>query len=285
MQPEPPNLDGFHVRMEGMMKKKDNLFAKYLFPLYFLLAYLFSWWTVPIADGALFPYGPTLAAVLVLAISSGRTGLREWWSRIIHLRAGWWYLIGPVIMVTSLLGAFILNLLSGAMVSISPKLPDPAIWIQLLLLGGLWEEPGWTGFALPKLQEKFNQHKSGVLIATLIMALFRAIWHLPLLVSGTLPWFDVFGYIIAFQVIITWLYNRSGGSVPVVMLFHYSSNLLAGGMMLLVFSGSEKMTYWMLFTAFAGLIALLILLKEGTSLGKSTLQMSKVNHPGLIGEK
>lgn len=285
MQPEPSILDRFHVRLEGVMKKKDNLFARYPLPLFFVLAYLFSWWSVPVIDGALFPYGPALAAILVLAISSGRPGLREWWSRIIHWRAGWWYLIGPAIIVASLLGAFLLNLLFGAVVTISPKLPAPAIWIQLLLLGGLWEEPGWTGFALPKLQEKFNQHKNGPLIATLIMALFRAIWHLPLLVRGTLPWFDVFGYIIAFQLIITWLYNRSGGSVPAVMLFHYSSNLLAGGMMLLVFSGSEKMTYWMLFTAFAGLIALMILLKEGTSLGKRALQTYKTNDPGLLGEK
>lgn len=252
--------------------KKKYVFAQYPFLLFFLLTYLFSWWSVPIADGALFPYGPTLAAVVVMAIGSGKPELRKWWSRIIAWRAGWWYLIGPAVMVVSLLGAFILSLLFGATATISPKLPAPAIWVQLLLLGGLWEEPGWTGFALLKLQEKFNQHKNGPLIATLIMAIFRAIWHLPLLLRGTLPWFDVFGYIIAFQLIITWLYNRSGGSVPVVMLFHYSSNLLAGGMMLLVFSGSEKMTYWMLFTAFAGLIALLILLKEGSALGKSTLQ-------------
>jgi hypothetical protein len=123
------------------------------------------------------------------------------------------------------------------------------------------------------------------LIATLIMALFRAIWHLPLLVNGTLPWFDVFGYIIAFQIIITWLFNRSGGSVPAVVLFHYFSNLLVGGMMLLVFSGSEKLIYWMLFTAFAVLIALIILLKEGTSLGKSASQMYETNRPVLLGEK
>ena len=267
------------------MKKRGNLFAQYPLPLFFFFTYLFSWWTVPVADGALFPYGPALAAILVLAIRSGRAGLREWWSRIIHWRAGWWYLIGPALIVASLLGAYILNLLFGATVTISLKLSALATWIQLLLLGGLWEEPGWTGFALPKLQEKFHQNKNGPLIATLIMALFRAIWHLPLLARGTLPWFDVFGYIIAFQLIITWLYNRSGGSVPAVMLFHYSSNLLAGGMMLLVFSGSQKTTYWMLFSAFAGLIALMILLKEGTSLGKSALQITKANHPGLLGEK
>lgn len=284
-QPELPNLDRFRVDVEGRMKTRNNLFAQYPLLLFFLLAYLFSWWSVPVADGALFPYGPALAAVLVLAIGSGQPGLREWWSRIIHWRAGWWYLIGPAIIIASLLGAFFLNILLGAGVTTTPQLPASAVWIQLLLFGGLWEEPGWTGFALPKLQEKFQQHKNGLLIATLVMALLRAIWHIPLLVRGTLPWFDVFGYIIAFQLIITWIYNRSGGSVPAVMLLHYSSNLLAGGMMLTFFSGSEKLTYWMFFTAFAGFFALMILFKEGTSLGKKTLQAYNANHPGLLSEK
>ncbi len=274
MQPESPNLGGTHIPVEDMKKSRSNLFRQYPLFLFFLLAYLFSWWSVPFADGGLLPHGPALAAVLVLVVGYGRPGLREWWARLTHWRAGWWYLIGPVLLIASLLSAYILNMLFGAVASIPPQLPASAIWIELLLLGGLWEEPGWTGFALPKLQEKYHQHKNGPLIATLIMALFRAVWHLPLLMSGTLPWFDVFGYIIAFQLIITWIYNRSGGSVPAVMVFHFFSNLLAGSMMLLVFSGSEKMTYWMLFAAFTGLIALIILFKEGTSLGKSVSRKS-----------
>lgn len=257
------------------MKQRRNLFTQYPLVLFFLLTYLLSWWSIPVADGALFPYGPTLAAFLVLAISQGRQGLQEWWARLTQWRAGWWYLIGPVIMVTSLLGAFGLNLLFEPTVTTLPKLPIPAIWLELLLLGGLWEEPGWTGFALPKLQERFARQKNGMLAATLILALFRAIWHIPLLVRGTLPWFDVFGYIIVFQLIIAWLYNRSGGSIPAVMLFHYASNLLAGGMMLQAFTGGEKQIYWMLFTACAGLIGLIILVTEGSSLGKSSRLTSK----------
>lgn len=255
----------------GNMIKTENRISKIQLPLFFVLSYVFSWWSVPLMDGALFPYGPALAAIIVLAVTSGRSGLRQWWARMTHFRAGRWYLVGPAIMIAILLGAYLLNRLLGAVPAATLKLPALFIWIQLLLLGGLWEEPGWTGYALPKLQEQFDRRKNGLLVATLIMAFLRAVWHLPLLLSGTLPWFDVFGYIFAFQIIISWLYNRSGGSVPVVMLFHYSSNLLAGGMMLLVFSGSEKTTYWILFAVFAILMALIILLKEGSSLGRSVL--------------
>lgn len=267
------------------MEKKKNLVHHYPLPVFFLLSYLLSWWTVPIADGALFPYGPALAAVVVLAFSQGRAGLRQWWARMTRWRAGWWYLIGPALMVASLLGAYFLNMLFVGAGTRFPALPAQAVWIELLLLGGLWEEPGWTGYALPKLQDRFSQQKNGPLIAALILALFRAVWHLPLLVRGTLPWFDVFGYIIVFQLIIAWLYNRSGGSVPAVMVFHYASNLLAGGMMLRAFSGDEKLIYWMLFTICTGLIGLIILWKEGASLGNRAHQEIKAVHPAFSGEK
>ncbi len=255
---------------EKMSKSRRNLFNRYPLILFFVLSYLLSWWTVPFMEGALFPYGPTLAAILILVLSQGRHGLRKWWGRLTQWRAGWWYLAGPVIMMISLLAAFGLFSLFRRTGAVVPGLPVPAIWLELLLLGGLWEEPGWTGYALPELQQRFSRQKNGILIATMLMALFRAIWHIPLLVRGTLPWFDVFGYILAFQVIISWLYNRSGGSVPAVMLFHFSSNLFAGGMMLRAFSGDERLFYWMLFAACTGLIALIILVAEGSSLGERT---------------
>jgi len=250
------------------MRRKSGPLTKYPLVLFFLLTYLLSWWSVPVVGGSLFPYGPTLAACLIVAIGQGRGGLREWCTRLTHWRAGWWYLVGPLLIAASLLAAFgLFRLLSLSAIPF-PGLPLPAIWLELLLLGGLWEEPGFTGYALPELQERFARQRGGILIATLILALLRAVWHVPLLVQGTLPWFDVFGYIIAFQLIITWLYNRSGGSVPAVMLFHYSSNLLAGGMMLPAFSGAEKQLYWMIFAACTILIGSVILVRQGTSLGR-----------------
>ncbi len=277
--------DQNRVRPEGILKQKSNLFTRYPLVLFFLLTYLLSWWSVPLMGGALFPYGPALAALIVLAIGQGRPGLREWWARLTQWRAGRWYLIGPAIMAAALLGAFgLYRIFSGTVIPF-PNLPVPAIWLELLLLGGLWEEPGFTGYALPKLQERFAHKKNGLLIATLILALLRAVWHLPLLASGTLPWFDVFGYIIAFQIIISWLYNRSGGSVPAVMLFHYASNLLAGGMMLRAFSGDDRLLYWALFAACAALIALIILLRDGTSLGAHSREANQAVSPALTGEK
>lgn len=266
------------------MKPTRNLFVQYPLVLFFILSYLLSWWPVPIMDGSLFPYGPMLAAILVLAIGQGRRGLREWWARLTQWRGGWWYLIGPAIIIASLLGAFGLIRLFVDTAAPFPTLPVAAIWLELLLLGGLWEEPGWTGYSLPALMEKFGRRKNGVLMATLVMALLRAIWHIPLVLSGTIPWFDALGYSLIMQIIITWLYNRSNGSVPVVMVFHFASNLLAGGMMLRAFPWAENSAYHLLFVASSGLIALVILLIEGTSLGKRSRPVIEAGAPALSGE-
>lgn len=263
------------------MKQARNLFVHYPLTLFFILSYLLSWWPAPIMDGSLFPYGPMLAAVVVLAMGRGRAGLREWWARLTQWRGGWWYLIGPAMVLAAVAGAFGLHRLLGNTAAPFPGLPVAAIWLELLLLGGLWEEPGWTGYSLPALMERFGGRKNGVLVATLVMALFRAIWHLPLVLSGTIPWFDALFYSLIMQIIITWLYNRSGGSVPVVMVFHFASNLLAGGMLLRAFPWTEDSGYHALFIAAGGLIALLILLKEGTSLGNRNFSAGAASAPAL----
>lgn len=274
--------DNFH--QEFKMKQLRNIFIQYPLVLFFLLTYLLSWWTVPVADGALFPYGPTLAAILVLAIGQGRRGLSQWWARLTQWRGGRWYLIGPALIAISVLGAFGLYFAFGPTSIAFPKLPVPAAWLELLLLGGLWEEPGWTGYALPKLQEKFSEHKNGMILATLTLGLLRAIWHLPLMVRGTLPWFDVFGYSFIMQILIAWLYYRSAGSVPVVMVFHYASNVLAGGIIHRSFAGSEKLALQLLFTICIGLIGLIILLRDGSFLTHRTRPVNMAGSPTLSGE-
>jgi len=243
-------------RKEFAMNKPRRFFQKYEFPLFLLLTYALSWWSAPFADGGIIPHGPALAAVIVTALSAGKHGLREFWGRITNFRAGWWYLAGPAIIAAYLLTAFVINLLLGATAANPFPFPSWGTFILLLLMGGLWEEPGWTGYALPKLQERFAPHAYGTLAATLVMGFFRSIWHLPLVVFGGISWYDAAFFSLAFQIMITWLYNKSNRSVPAVMVFHFASNLLTGSVMLSAFSGAEKAMYYILFVAFACLMAL-----------------------------
>jgi hypothetical protein len=168
----------------------------------------------------------------------------------------YWYLIGPAIIAGYHAIAFAINLLLGAAVVSPPRL-SMGLVVELVLLGGLWEEPGWSGYALPKLQERFANQPNGPLIAALTLGAFRAIWHLPLFLYGHLFWFDILIFSFAFQLIIAWVFNRSGGSVPAVILLHFMSNLLGSGMNP-VFDGAARTTYYALFMALASLAALVI---------------------------
>ncbi len=234
------------------------------------LTYLLSWWSAPFANGQIMPQGPAVAAVIVLAITSGMPGLRSLWRRITHWRIAWyWYVIGPGIIAGYIGSAYALNLLMGASVANSPHLPSLGIIFELLLLGGWLEEPGWSGYALPKLQERFANHSNGALLAALGVGVFRAIWHLPLFIYGHIPWFDVVISSIAMQLIIAWLFNRSGGSVLIVMLFHLASNISGAVINRSVFTGAEWTNYYALFVTLQSLIALGILWRSGLKLGQN----------------
>ena len=89
----------------------------------------------------------------------------------------------------------------------------------------LGEEIGWRGYALPRLQARRS-----ALSASLILAPIWGLWHLPLWLTGDpvkTPIFYVpfFFSAFAFSVILTWVYNSTGGSLLMVVLLHATVNL------------------------------------------------------------
>lgn len=173
--------------------------------------------------------GPITAALVVTAITGGAAGLRRWAARLWRWRVRWhWYAI-------ALLGVPAALVLTGLVVSggqvVSPPLTVLAAYIPMLILQmlttGLAEEPGWRDFALPRLQDKF-----GPMGAALILGPMWALWHMPLFFTewGGYPeadWtrpasFAVF--CIGFNVVIAWIFNRTGKSLPLAMLAHVSVN-------------------------------------------------------------
>ena len=83
-------------------------------------------------------------------------------------------------------------------------------------MGRLGEEPGWRGFAQPRLQSRWSPLASSALLGVLITG-----WHLPLVF---LPQFDLGLPDIASTVVVTfwyaWLFNRTGGSVLLTLIAH-----------------------------------------------------------------
>ena len=236
--------------MKVFLKRYEKVF-------FFLLTYVLSWWSVPLMNGALIPQGPMFAGILLVALTTGRQGLRAYWKQLKNWRAGWWYLIGPLLVVGYTAIAYAINLWSGAKQVEALQLLALGVFVQLLFFGGQWEEPGWTGYALPRLEEHFANRSNGQWIAALVLGVFRAIWHLPLFLAGKLYWFDIFMFSFAMQIIIAWLYHRSGRSVPAVMLFHLTSNVL-GATMFPVFAGEERLLFYTLFMSIAMVFAVVL---------------------------
>jgi len=95
-----------------------------------------------------------------------------------------------------------------------------------LVGGGLSEEPGWRGFLLPRLQDRFSP-----LVASLPVWFAWALWHAPLDFAGyagsTPTAYLRARLLILFPlcIIITWVYNRCGGTILSVALFHSTFNV------------------------------------------------------------
>ncbi|NWG07109.1 MAG: CPBP family intramembrane metalloprotease [Chloroflexi bacterium] len=241
--------------------QSQSLIQKYELPLFLLLTYALSWWSVPFAEGRIIPHGPALAALIVLGLAVGKQGLGEWWRRVTHWRVPFvWYLAGPAVILGYHAIGFVINLLLGAQL-VSPPQLSTGTFLMLLFVGGLWEEPGWSGYLLPKMKERFANLPNGSLIAALVTGLFRSIWHLPLFLYGHMPWFDIFIFSFAFQLLIAWVLYRSGGSVPTVMVLHFVSNLM-GSLSYPLFTGAEHTAYSALFMAAATLFSLILVLKS-----------------------
>lgn len=212
---------------------------------FFVLAYAISWaWAIPMAisgqvvsrgDGWPTHYpallGPLIAAFVVTAMSTGRSGVRDLVRRMGRWRVGigWWLLaLSPIIFLLVTLGAM------GALGRELPAVADfgrftgtPAIGLvsvllMITLIGGLGEETGWRGYALPQLQLRFSP-----LTATFVLAPAWFLWHLPqFFVIATYRDFTPVEYVGMFlglsagAVVLTWLYNGSGGSILLVTVWH-----------------------------------------------------------------
>ncbi len=175
--------------------------------------------------------GPTAAATIVAGLAEGRAGVTALLRPIARWRVGpQWYAVALFANMAIWLFAYSLVLgpaLLGEAVARWPLLLStflPAVALGLLI-PSVGEEPGWRGFALPRLQERY-----GPLRATLILGAMHALWHLPALGTimfapftlAKLPPFLLTA--VAGTFLYTWLFNRTGGSVLLAILMHAASN-------------------------------------------------------------
>ncbi len=206
-------------------------------PIFFVLAFLFPWliWGTTIAQsrGILgfhipqslaFWIGLNLATYLTAAFTGGLPAIRDLLSRLIRWR------VNPVWYVTALMITGLVSLISiglhlalggthqvGVLLTLQGLLPSLLFQIFFFLLT---EETAWRGFALPRLQAKYN-----ALNASLILGVLWGLWHAPLVFipdsfQSSIPFWGFVLAAIATSILATWIFNHTKGSVLVAAIFH-----------------------------------------------------------------
>jgi membrane protease YdiL (CAAX protease family) len=169
-------------------------------------------------------WAPGLAAIAVTAWEEGRPGVRDLLRQFRRWR------VRPIWWIAALLGPAMLGLIALVLTALTGG-PTPRHWFLLpraRLLGltfGPWgEELGWRGYLQPQLQRGI-----GLFWASMIVGTIWSVWHYwPVLTpaggnlsefvsSSFLTWW---AYELANSVLMAWLYNNTGGSLPIAWAAH-----------------------------------------------------------------
>ena len=189
-------------------------------------------------------YGPLLGALIATGNERGSHGVRDLLARTFDPRvAPRWYLIALIIAMAI---SYLPTLLAWITGSLGPPLLDAsarfALFVPILLLqlltSGLGEEPGWRGYLLPRLQERFSPVRS-----VWLLGLAWAVWHYPLtaiyalsgvpadapapagVVTVVIALLSQTIGLIGLTYVYVWLFNRTR-SIFLMIVFHALTNAL-----------------------------------------------------------
>ncbi len=180
--------------------------------------------------------GPTVASLLLTGLFGGCAGYRQLFSRLLRWRVGArWYavalLAGPLLVIVPL---FVLLPTSPVflpgILATSDKVPVLLVSLAAGLAGPVFEELGWTGFAIPRLRRQY-----GILTTGLFVGVLWGVWHVPSQVwysgdaSGALSWGILLPELVfalavlpAYRALMLWVYDRTDGSLLLAILIHAS---------------------------------------------------------------
>jgi len=209
--------------------------------------------------------GPALGAFVMTGVTEGREGIGRLLRKMVLWRVGLgWYLFAflglPAILA---LGTIVVP---GNLASFKPMDPlslliayVPFFVYPALILGGpLGEEPGWRGFALPRLQRLY-----GPLVGSLILAPLWAFWHLaPVWLASwyAAGMFNIFNlllyllFITAWTIVFTWVYNNTRGSVLMAILVHASGDAFPNALLWPLLPASLAMTGYGVYFGYYGMV-------------------------------
>jgi len=249
--------------MTGRTSYRGRL-AEHQIGLFVLLAFAISWSVWPMVRAnpestPLVPFGPGLAAILVATVVGGRRDVVSLLRGLLRFRV-------PAVWYAAALGVPLAIAATARGVVVAGGAPAPLLdiagLVQLLatiaitiVVVGLFEELGWRGFLLPRLQQRRR-----ALDAALVVGAVWLPWHLPELLtdSSERPLLQFALIIMAESVVLTWLYNSTGGSLPVVMLFHAAYNSAAQFFLADLPADAVPTSWWVMSLATAAAAAVVV---------------------------
>lgn len=210
-------------------------------------------------------FSPSYSALIVSWLIGGMPEVRRVLSGFTRWDVGiFWYFAAAFIFLAPLVICLVYVGLGNPSPGLAPGetlLSMAGTILFTLFSGPLAEELGWRGFALPRLQAKYN-----ALVSSLVLGLIWTCWHIPLFfVTGatqmSIPFPIYLVMVITITIYLTWLYNNTRGSLIITVLAHFSYNLT--GFLTGVLGLMPPMIFYMTAGPLLGLVVIAILLVFG----------------------
>ena len=245
------------------------MFRRYPLVTYFVLAYALTWWVYPLLQfspliGLFGLFGPAGAAIIVAALTEGKSGVQELLFRVVRWRVGFrWYVIA--LGLPTLLAALALGIHLALTTSTTATLGSLTFLDLVVFVLVVGEELGWRGYALPAMLKRWSP-----LHASLVLGVLWGIWHLPtFLITGMpqsgRPFAAFLLMTTAYSVLLSWAWLGTGGSVLIATVFHGAINLSQGFFL----GGVEPARqYWLLAGVYV-LAALVVVLRLGPTMRRT----------------
>ena len=183
--------------------------------------------------GQLAIFGPFIAAFALTLKNSGKVGAKALFISGWNVRFNKKWLVVLFLPILISLIAFLTVSVIEPMNRLQYATPV-IMWIPNFIIfyfigGPFTEEYGWRGYALDRIQSRFN-----ALFSSLILGLIWGLWHLPLFfISGTvqenIPIYEFLLVTVVLSVFYTWILNNNRDkdgklNVFLAIMFHAMSN-------------------------------------------------------------
>lgn len=216
-------------------------------------------------------WSPNIAAIIVLGVTQGWPGVRVLFRRFLVWRIGrraWLRALGlPAVMASAAIG---LHVLCGGKTDLAGAYALPAVFllrnIFSLSTGGIGEEAGWRGYALPELQRQWGAGAASLVIGLAWGGLHAPMWAIRGWGLGEIGYYMV--TVVCLSFLLTWIYNTtSRTSLLAVAVAHNLFNALDASLSSSYAAVIAHNDFMRMFTFTAVIVTIIVIIRTRGDLG------------------